>query len=227
MKPVKPTAKKIIKEKDMTLYTAEDAISRVLETSKEGFNATIELHINLDLDPKKQEQMVRYTTTLPNGTGKTKKVAVLASKKVPNADIELSEEDLVKIENGKLRPRVDFDVLVAEPRFMVKLAKVAKILGPVGAMPNPKTGTVTEDVEKAVAQIKKGKVEIKTEKDIAIIHTIIGKTSFEKTALLENFNEVVHSLKQNKPAKTPPEWIKSMFVTSTMGTSYKINVIDL
>jgi large subunit ribosomal protein L1 len=211
----------------MTLYSIEQAVKKIHEGKKEKFDATVELHINLDLDPKKQEQMIRYTTVLPHGTGKTKRVAVIASKKVPNADLELSEQDLEKIENGKIRPKVDFDVLVAEPKFMPKLAKVAKILGPVGAMPNPKTGTVSEDVEKAVEQIKKGKVEIKTEKDTPIIHTIIGKTSFEAKDLEGNLREIMHSLKQNKTAKAKPEWIKSVYVASTMGASYKLDVNEL
>ena len=209
--------------KDMTLHTIEEAVKKVKLESKEGFDATVELHINLDLDLSKQDQSVRYTTVLPNGTGKTKKVAVLASKKVSNADLELTEQDIDKIEKGAIRPKVDFDVFVAEPKFMVKLSKVARILGPAGVMPNPKTGTVSDDPEKAVEQIKKGKVEIKTEKDVPVVHTLAGKVSFPEEKLVANIKEIFKSLKQNKPAKANPEWVKNAYICSSMGSSVKID----
>jgi large subunit ribosomal protein L1 len=214
------------KEQDTTLYTIENAINKV-KSKKAKFDATIEVHINLAIDAKKQDQPVRYTTTLPHGTGKTKKVAVLASKKVENADLELLESDLDKILKGDIRPKVDFDVLVAEPKFMPKIAKVAKILGPVGAMPNPKTGTVTDDVENAVNQIKKGKIEVRTEKDIPVIHTVIGKLSFSQQQLLENFNELMSSLKQNRPQKNKQDWLKSVYICSTMGKSVGVELTSL
>ena len=200
-----------------------EAIQKVKETSKTKFDPTVEVHINLELE-KKGEQSVRFTTTLPHGTGKTKKVAVFASRKVPNADLELTEDDIAKIDKNTIRPKVDFDILVAEPKFMPKLAKVAKILGPAGVMPNPKTGTVTEDVEKAVEQIKKGKVEVRTEPVAPVIHTIIGKKSFEDNKLEENFNELINAIRSNKPAKAKPNFIRSVFVTSTMGPSFSVDV---
>lgn len=210
-------------KKDEKLYPIEEAIAKI-KGQKTKFDATVEVHINLQTDAKNKEMNVRYTTTLPNGTGKTKKVMVLASKKVPNADIELLEEDLIKVEKGTIKPKVHFDVFVSEPRFMPKIARVAKILGPVGMMPNPKTGTVTEDVTTAVDQIKKGKIEVRTEKDIPVIHTIIGKVSFEQDKLLENYKELMLSLKQNKPAKTAPNWIKSVYICTTMGSSVQIDL---
>lgn len=213
--------------KDTTIYTIEEAIKRSKESKKTKFDSTIELHINLSEEQKKQEQPIRFSVTLPNGTGKTKKVAVLASKKVPNADLELLESDLEKIAKGTIRPKVDFDVLVSEPRFMPKLAQVAKILGPAGVMPNPKTGTVTENVEEAVSQVKKGKVEIRTEKDAPVIHTIIGKTSFEESALIENFKEIYNTLLQNKPAKIKSDWIKSLYVCSTMGEASSVDLASI
>jgi len=222
IKKTKKTPKQTARIQDMKIYTIEEAVKKVKEAAKEKFDGTVELHINLATDPKKVEQNIRYTTTLPSGTGKTKKVAVFASKKITKADLELTEADLDKILSGQIRPKVDFDVLVAEPRFMAKIAKVAKILGPVGAMPKPKTGTVSEDVEKAVEQIKKGKVEIKTEKDAAVIHTIVGKVSFEDDALAENIKEVFTSLRQNKPPKTSPEWVNGISICSSMGPSFKI-----
>ena len=118
-------------------------------------------------------------------------------------------------------------MLVAEPKFMPKLAKVARILGPVGMMPNPKTGTVTEDVETAVSQIKKGKIEVKTEKDIPVIHTIMGKKSFDDNKLAENFKEIYNSLNQNKPSKAKSDWIKSVFVSATMGPAFSVDLAQL
>jgi len=200
-----------------------DAIKKVKETSKEKFDPTIELHISLSLD-KKDEQNIRFTTVLPHGTGKTKKVAVFASKKIANADLELSEDDVEKLEKGTLKPKIDFDVIIAEPRFMAKLAKAARVLGPAGVMPNPKNGTVTEDVEKAVELVKKGKVEIRTEANASNIHTIIGKKSFEDAKLIENFNEVMSSIKANKPPKAESNFIKTVFISSTMGPSCQIDI---
>jgi large subunit ribosomal protein L1 len=223
---VKNTIKKGA-EKDTNLYSIEEAVKKAKEGSKVKFDATVELHINLSVDSKKEQVTIRFTTVLPNGTGKTKRVAVLASKKVPNADLELMESDIEKIEKGSLRPKVDFDAFISEPRFMAKLAKAARILGPAGMMPNPKLGTVTENVEEAVAQMKKGKIEIKTEKDILVIHTILGKVSFEDKALVENFNEIYSTLKQNKPAKAKPGWIKSIYIATSMGPSYAVNVVSL
>ncbi len=202
----------------------KEAIKKVKTLSKEKFDASIEVHVNLALDSKKQDQSIRFSVTLPHGTGKTKKVAVLASKKVPNADLELKESDIENIQNGQIKPKIDFDTLITEPAYMTKLAKVAKILGPAGVMPNPKTGTVTENIEKAVEETKKGKLDIKTEKDLPLIHTIVGKRSFSEAQLEENFNELYRALRQNKPTKASPEWIKSIYINSTMGQSVKIDV---
>ena len=195
-------------------YTFEEALAEIRKGRKVKFDQTLEIHINLDIDPQKQDQMVRFSTTLPHGTGKSIKVAVVASKKVSNADLELSDDDLVKIEKGKLQPGKDFDVIVTEPSQMAKLAKLGRVLGPAGAMPNPKAGTVTDNVEKAVEQIKKGKINVKTEQNHPIIHTIIGKMSFDDKKLVENFNEFISSLKQNKPQKATPEFIESVFITA-------------
>ena len=204
-----------------------EAIKKAKLLSKEKFDATVEIHINLDLDSKKQDQPVRFSLTLPNGTGKTKKVAVLASKKVTGADLELKESDIELIQKGQIKPRIDFFTLVTEPAFMPKLAKVAKILGPAGVMPNPKTGTVTEDAEKAVSEIKKGRLDVKTEKDLPMIHTIIGKRSFTEKQLSENFMELYKTLKQSKPTKASPEWIKSIFISTSMGQSVKVDHANL
>lgn len=215
----------IIKEKK--IMGLKDALNEVKVNCKCKFDSTIEAHINLNIDPQKTEQSIRFTTTLPHGTGKTKKVAVMASKKVSNADLELTESDLDKITSGAIKPNVDFDVLVAEPRFMAKLAKVARVLGPAGCMPNPKTGTVTEDVAKAVEQIKKGKVEVRNEVNGKIVHTIVGKRSFDVDNLIANFNEILSTLNQNKPAKVKGDLIRSVFVTSTMSPSVQVDLNNL
>jgi len=204
-----------------------EAIKKVKLSSKEKFDASIEVHINLDLDSKKMEQPVRFSLTLPHGTGRTKKVAVLASKKVAGADLELKESDIELIQKGQIKPKIDFDTLVTEPAFMPKLAKVAKILGPAGVMPNPKTGTVSDDPEKAVSEIKKGRLDVKTEKDLPMIHTVIGKRSFTEEQLSENFIELYSALKQNKPPKAAPEWVKSIFIATSMGQSVVVDHTDL
>jgi large subunit ribosomal protein L1 len=200
-----------------------EAVKKLKESSKEKFDPTVEVHISLSFE-KNSDQNVRFTTVLPHGTGKSKKVAVLASKKIPNADLELTESDIEKLEKSEIKPKTDFDVLVAEPKFMPKLAKAARVLGPAGVMPNPKTGTISEDVEKAVELIKKGKIEIRTEPSAANIHTIIGKKSFEDKKLIENFNEVINSIKANKPQKADPKFIKSVFISSTMGPSFRVDL---
>ena len=211
---------KVKRERDTKEYSISEAVKKVKAQSKTKFDSSVELHINLDIDPTKHN--VRFSANLPHGTGKTKKVAVVSSGKVTGADLVLDESDLPKIESGKIKPFVDFDVLITEPKFMSLLAKYAKILGPAGVMPNPKNGTVTENIAKVIEQFKKGKIEVKTEKLVPLIHTIIGKVSFDDKALEENFNEIMNLLKQNKPPKTNPIWIKSIYLASSMGPSVKI-----
>jgi len=210
--------------KQVSQYIFEDALREIRKGKQPKFDQSVELHINLRADSKKQELQVRYITTLPHGTGKEKKVAVLASDKIANADMQLTEADLTKIEKGDLRPGRDFDLIVADPKLMPKLAKLARILGPAGAMPNPKTGTVSDDVAKAVEQIKKGRIEIKTEQNHPIIHTIIGKLSFEDQKLAENFHEIMTTLRHNRPPKAKPDFIGSVFVKATMGKSFELVV---
>lgn len=207
------------------MYTnIKELLKDIKNDCKTNFDSTVELHINLNLDVKKADQMIRYGVVLPNGTGKTLKIAVFGSNEVKEADLNLKEEDLDLIVNGKLRAGVDFDALVTEPAYMPKIAKVARVLGPAGIMPNPKNGTVTNDVKKAVEQLKKGKIEIRTEQNHPIIHTIIGKCSFSAENLEENLNEIINNLKQNKPVKAKPGWVVSIFLTSTMGKSYQLDV---
>jgi large subunit ribosomal protein L1 len=201
----------------------DEALKYIKESSKEKFDPSVEVHINLSLD-KKSDKTVRVSATLPHGTGKETKVAVLASGKIKGADLELSEADLKKIEKGEIKPKTDFDILVTEPSYMSKVAKIAQILGPAGVMPNPKNGTVTDKVQNAVDAFKKGKQEIRNEQNAPIIHTTIGKLSFPEKNLKENFDELIASLKQNKPAKASPEWIKSVFLCSSMGQSAQVDL---
>lgn len=205
-------------------YPLSEALDLVKKTSYTKFDGTVEVHINLAIDIKQPEQNVRTTTSLPNGTGKTLKVAVFSQEKVKAADLSLNEESVVLIEQGKLKPGVDFDVVAAEPSFMPKLTKIARILGPRGMMPNPKTGTVSTDLEKVATELKKGKIEIRNEANAPIIHTKIGKVSFTNKALSENFEELMKTLRANKPQKVEPNWIKSVFISSTMGPSVKVEL---
>lgn len=201
-----------------------EAIKEVKENAPASFDETVEVHFNLNIDAKQADQTVRTTAILPHGTGKEIKVAVMATKKVPGADLELGEKDLPKLEKGDIKPKSDFDVLIVEPSFMAKLAKLGPILGPTGVMPNPKTGTVTDNVKEAVSQFKKGKVELRNEIEAPILHTIIGKISFTEKQLKENFMEVFNTLKQNKPQKANPDWVTNCFITSTMGPSVQVDL---
>jgi large subunit ribosomal protein L1 len=198
-----------------------DAIEFVKKNCKAKFDSTIEVHINCDLNKDKQET-VRFSLTLPHGTGKSKKIAVMASGKINGADLELGEEDVTKLEKGQIKPKSDFDILIVEPRYMSKLAKVAKILGPAGVMPNPKNGTVTENVQKAVELFKKGRVEVRTEPNGVIIHTIIGKRSFSTVSLLENYQELMSNLVLNKPQKAQAGWLKEVYLSATMSPSVSV-----
>jgi large subunit ribosomal protein L1 len=202
-------------------YSIKEAIKAVKNNSTEKFDATVEVHINLNID---KSQSVRFTTTLPHGTGKERKIAVFASKQIEGADLQLKEEDIASIEKGDLKPGEDFDVLIAEPSFMSKVAKVAPILGPAGLMPNPKSGTVTEDVEQTVKEFKLGQIEIRTEPSAPIIHTIIGKVSWEEDKLIDNLNALITGIRQNKPQKAKVTWIESVFVKSSMGKAHKVNL---
>mgnify|MGYP000876039238 FL=1 len=202
-------------------HTIKDAIINIKKNSKEKFDATVEAHINLDIE---KGQIVRYTTTLPHGTGKSKKIAVFGSKNVETADLNLVESDIQKIEKGELLPGRDFDVLITEPKFMPKIAKVAGILGPAGVMPNPKSGTVTEKLEEAVENFKQGQMEVRVEPNAPIIHTIIGKSSWENEKLEENLSKLLTTLRQNKPSKAASTFIKSVFIKTTMGKSFEVEV---
>ena len=198
-----------------------DAVEFVKRSCRAKFDSTIEVHINCDLGKDKQET-VRFSLTLPHGTGKSKKIAVLASGKVGGVDLELGEADIEKLEKGQIKSKSDFDILIVEPRYMSKLAKVARVLGPAGVMPNPKNGTVTEDVQKAVELFKRGRVEVRSEPNGSVIHTSIGKKSFSTKSLTENYQELISTLLLNKPQKAQVGWVKEVFVSATMSPSVRV-----
>ena len=213
-------------KKDKTKsYTKEEAIKLVKETSTANFDATVELALRLNLDTKKADQQLRGALVLPNGTGKTKKVLVIAkgpaaqAAKDAGADYVGDTDMLEKIEKENW---FDFDVMVATPDMMPALGKLGKILGPKGLMPNPKTGTVTMDTKKAVEEVKKGRVEYRTD-SYGNLHVIIGKVSFDDEKLVENLNAFMNLINKTKPMTVKGKYILNVAVTSTMGPSVKIS----
>ncbi len=206
------------------LYTVEEASDLVKQTAKAKFDESIEVHIRLGIDPRQSDQIVRGTILLPNGIGKTRKVAVIAKgekqleAEKAGADKVGSAEIIEEISKGVM----DFDVLVATPDSMKDLSKVAKILGPKGLMPNPKAGTVTFDIEKTVKDLKKGRVEYKND-SFGIIHCSVGKASFEKEKLAENIKTIVGAVLKAKPAAAKGQYVKSISISSTMGPGIYID----
>lgn len=206
------------------VYPIEEAIKIIKENKIAKFDESIEVHLKLAVDRKKSEQQVRGTVVLPHGTGKTKKVAVITLTKAKEAkeagaDVVGGEEIIAKLKSGKF----NFDILVATPEIMPKLAPIAKILGPKGLMPSPKTETVTEKVKETVEALKKGKVSFKND-DTGNIHQIIGKVSFEENKLAENLKAFIDALNKTKPASVKGKFIKSVSICSTMGPGVKISI---
>lgn len=206
------------------LYDPAEAIDLVKKTSTAKFDETIEVHVRLGVDPRHADQQVRGTVILPNGTGKTRKVLVFAKgekakeAEAAGADIVGAEELATKIEGGWL----DFDVAIATPDMMGVVGKLGRILGPRGLMPNPKTGTVTFELEQAIKEVKAGKIEFRVDKT-SIIHVPVGKASFEATKLLENFQTFMEAILKAKPATAKGQYLKSITIASTMGPGIKVN----
>ncbi|MDR2192240.1 MAG: 50S ribosomal protein L1 [Endomicrobium sp.] len=214
-KKFQEAAKLVDKNKE---YDLIEALGLVKQTAKAKFDETVEFHIKLGIDPKQSDQTVRGTVTLPNGIGKTRKVAVLAKgekqKEAQNAGADkIGAEDLIEeISKGIL----DFDILVATPDVMKDLSKVAKILGPKGLMPNPKSGTVTFDIGATVSELKKGRVEYKND-SYGIIHVPVGKVSFPQGKLAENIKVLFDAISKAKPSSSKGQYIRSVSISSTMG----------
>ncbi len=204
-------------------YEPAEALNVLVQTATAKFDESVELHVKLGVDSRHADQQVRGVVVLPNGTGKSKKVLVLTKgvkadeATAAGADFVGAEEYITKILGGWL----DFDVCVATPDMMGQVGKVARILGPKGLMPNPKSGTVTMDVKKAVTEIKAGKVEYRLDKT-NIIHVSIGKKSFGAEKLLENFQVIYDAIVKAKPASAKGQYIRSVSVSSTMGPGIKV-----
>jgi large subunit ribosomal protein L1 len=217
--------KKIDKNK---LYKLEEAIELLKEVKKTKFDESVEIHINLGIDPKQSTQIVRGAAVLPHGIGKQVRVCVLAKgeklKEAEKSGAEYygAEELIEKISKGWL----EFDVLVATPDMMKDLAKLGKLLGPKGLMPNPKTGTVTTEIIKTVEEIKKGRVEFRND-EYGIVHCCVGKLSFPTEKLVENIKALLDTILKLKPAQAKGEYIKSVYLSSSMGPGIKIDVSDL
>ena len=206
-------------------YTKEEAIDLVKKTATTKFDSSIEVALNLNLDTKKADQQLRGTLVLPNGTGKTSKVLVIAKgdkateAKEAGADFVGDADMLEKIEKENW---FGFDVLIATPDMMPALGKLGKVLGPKGLMPNPKTGTVTMDVKKAIEEVKSGRIEYRTD-SYGNVHTIIGKASFDAKKLAENLDAFVSVILRNKPSVVKGTYLKNVSISSTMGPGIKID----
>ena len=212
-----------------TTYEPTDAIELVQKTAKAKFDETVELHIRLGVDSRHADQQVRGAVVLPHGTGRTKRVLVFA-KGPKAAEAQASGADYVGAEDmvDKIRNEnwFEYDVVVATPDMMGLVGRLGKILGPKGLMPNPKSGTVTMDVTKAIAEIKAGKIEYRLDKT-NIIHCPIGRASFGSTKLAENFKTIMDAIIKAKPAAAKGQYLKSVTITSTMGPGIKINTTRL
>ena len=205
-------------------YTLNEAAEKVKETNYAKFDASFDIDVRLGVDPRKANQMVRGVVTLPHGTGKTVRVLVLcnpdaeAAAKAAGADYVGLDEYINKIKGGW----TDIDVIITQPAIMGKIGALGRILGPRGLMPNPKSGTVTMDVAKAVEEVKKGKIDFKVDKN-GIVHASIGKVSFTPTQMVENAREFINTLIKLKPATAKGTYIKSIYLSSTMSPGIKVD----
>lgn len=215
----------IKKELDVDkIYSVEEAVELVKKNATAKFDETVEIHVKLGIDSKHSDQQVRSTVSLPHGTGKTKRVAVIAKGEKANdaqkagADLYGGSDVIEDISKGNM----NFDVLVVTPDMMKDVAKLGKILGPRGLMPNPKSGTVTFDVERTVKELKAGRIEFKSDAH-GIIHSAIGKSSFPAQNIVENFKTVVDAIVRNKPSASKGVYLQSINVSSTMGPGIRVD----
>ena len=212
------------KTKNIVYSNLEEAIEVLKTTSTAKFVETVELHANLNIDPKYADQQLRTTVTLPNGVGKQTIVAVLtdeenfAEAKEANADIVGNDDLIEQINQGN----INFDLLVTTPNMMPKLAKLGRVLGPKGLMPSPKSGTVTTTLSSTLTEFKKGKFEYKADKT-GIVHVSFGKSDFENNKLVENLTALYESIQQNRPSGVKGKYVKSLFICTTMGSSIKLD----
>jgi large subunit ribosomal protein L1 len=226
MKKVSKKRKEILEKFEKgNAYSPSEGVKLIKELATANFDETVELHVNLGVDSRHADQQVRGAIVLPHGTGKERKVLVFADgekaeeAKAAGADYVGVDEYVEKIEKQNW---LDFDVVVATPDMMSKVGRLGRVLGPKGLMPSPKSGTVTFDLEKAVSEIKAGKVEYRVEK-ANIIHVVIGKVSFDEEQLLENLNAMMAALKKARPAAAKGKYFRAVTVASTMGPGIKID----
>jgi large subunit ribosomal protein L1 len=215
----------IEKTKNKIYSNLDEAIKILKETATANFVESVELHANLNIDPKYADQQLRTTVTLPNGVGKQSRIAVLTNDenfdeaKSAGADKVGNDELIEEITQGTL----DFDLLIATPNMMPKLAKLGRVLGPKGLMPSPKSGTVTNTLESTLTEFKKGKFEYKADKT-GVVHVSFGKSDFTETQLVENLVSLYNSIEKNRPSGVKGKYFKSVFICTTMGSSIKLDL---
>jgi len=226
MRKLSPRQKENYKKTESIIFSnLEEAIKMLKETSTAKFIETVELHANLNIDPKYADQQLRTTVTLPNGVGKVIKIAVLTTEdnfteaKEGRADKVGSDDLIQEISQGN----IDFDLLVATPEMMPKLAKLGRVLGPKGLMPSPKSGTVTTNILSTLSEFKKGKFEYKADK-AGVVHVSFGKSNFTEIQLIENLRALYTSIEQNRPSGVKGKYFKNLFICSTMGPSIKLDL---
>lgn len=208
----------------LKLYGLNEAMSLVKEVNTTKFNASVDVHVRLGIDPRKADQALRGTVSLPHGTGKTKRVLVFCTPdrveeaKAAGADYAGLDEFIAKVQEGWM----DIDVIIATPNVMAQLGKVARILGPRGLMPNPKTGTVTNDIASAVQEVKKGKIAFRVDK-FGIVHASIGRVSFSPEQLVDNAHELIVTLVRMKPSSAKGVYMKTISVASTMSPGISVD----
>jgi large subunit ribosomal protein L1 len=215
-----------LKKTKSTIYSSvEEAVVALKDTATTKFVESVELHANLNIDPKYADQQLRTTVTLPHGIGKKIVIAVLTNEenfeesKSAGADITGNDDLIEKINQGN----IDFDLLIATPNMMPKLAKLGRVLGPKGLMPSPKSGTVTSTLEATLSEFKKGKFEYKADKT-GIVHVNFGKSDFTQEQLVENLKALYQSIEQNRPSGVKGKYFKSLFICTTMGSSIKLDL---
>jgi large subunit ribosomal protein L1 len=218
--------KENLEKTEKTLYSnLEEAIKLLKSTATTKFVETVELHANLNIDPKYADQQLRTTVTLPNGVGKQVKIAVLTDEEnfveaeSSGADIVGNDDLIEQINQGN----INFDLLITTPNMMPKLAKLGRVLGPKGLMPSPKSGTVTSTLSSTLTEFKKGKFEYKADKT-GIVHVSFGKSDFENNKLIENLEALYKSIEQNRPSGVKGKYFKSLFICTTMGSSIKLDL---
>ncbi len=220
-KKYKDALKKIDKSKTYDLVSA----IKILKGLKlANFNESVEIHVNLGIDPNNNDQRIRFTTTLPHGTGKSVTVLVISDDTSGKKDNVIYRDKSVvdEIVKGKFVPGKDFDVVITKPEFMKDVAKTARVLGPKGAMPSPKNGTVTSNIDKAIEQFSKGQIEIRNQSAHAVLHQVVGKIDFSTDDLVKNINFLLAEVEKNKPLKTKKKFIQSIYVKTTMSPSIKV-----